>query len=65
MEFIKDSINPKAELLFGEYPEALDLDYELVDINALQRDTGFICPSNKKENILATAKWLIETENNN
>ena len=64
MEFIRDSINSKAELLFGEYPEALDLNYELVDMKALQRDTGFKCPANRKENILATAKWLIDIDKN-
>lgn len=62
MQYIKDCINPEAELLFGEYPEALNIDYSLIDINAVYNDTGYITPDLSKEKIIETSKWLVNLE---
>lgn len=55
---MRDILNPKAELRFGVYPSNNAIDYSLIDIDALQRDTGFAPQSDFKESVLATANWL-------
>lgn len=55
---IRDILNPQAELGFGEYKDSLDMDYSLIDLDALYNDTEFECKSDFKESILKTAKWI-------
>jgi dTDP-glucose 4,6-dehydratase len=55
---IKDILNPEMELVFGEYKETIDMDYSLVDLDALYNDTGFECEADFKESILRTADWI-------
>lgn len=55
---IRDTINPNAELRFGEYNDSLNLDYSYVDIDALCNDTGFECSANFTETIVEQARWL-------
>ena len=64
METIRDTVAPKSDLNFGAYPDAPELDYSLIDLDALFRDTGFECHADFKESILKTARWLKETEKN-
>lgn len=59
---IRDAINLESKLLFGEYPEALNLDYGLIDIMALKRDSGFVCKANNKEDFIETVKWLVSED---
>lgn len=58
MEHIGQIINPEVKLKFGEYQDSLDLDYSMVDLDALFRDTGYECRENFEEGIRETAKWL-------
>lgn len=51
-------INPNMELRFGEYQDPLNLDYSLMDLDELYRDTGFVCRTDFVESIQKTAAWL-------
>ena len=64
MMCIRDVLSPETELGFGEYPDAPALDYGLVDLDALYRDTGFECKADIEESIRMTAKWLANMEEN-
>lgn len=55
---VKNIINPNMELVFGEYEDTLDMDYSLIDLDALYNDTGFECKADFKESILKTAEWV-------
>ena len=55
---IRDIIASDIELGFGEYPDAPSVDYSLIDLDALYRDTGFECKADFKESILKTAEWI-------
>lgn len=55
---VKNIINPDLKLVFGEYKDTLDMDYSLIDLDALFYDTGFECKSDFRESILKTAEWV-------
>lgn len=55
---IRDVLAPDMELKFGEYPDSTVLDYSLIDVDALYRDTGFEPVVPLSEGILKTARWL-------
>ena len=55
---VRDILNPKMDLVFGEYKDAAIVDYSLVDMNAVYEDTGYVCKSDFKECILKTAEWV-------
>lgn len=55
---IGDTLNPNVDLLFGAFKDSSNLDYSLVDLNALYNDAGFECRSDFKESILKTAEWV-------
>lgn len=55
---IRDVINPEAELRFGEYMDSLNMDYSLIDLDALYRDTGFECRAKFNETIQEQAEYL-------
>ena len=57
---IRDILNPAAELRFGEYEDSLNLDYSLIDLDTLYRDTGFECCADFAETIKDQAEWLKE-----
>ena len=57
---IRDILDPDVELRFGEYPDNLDMDYSLVDLDALYNDAGFECKADFRESILKTAEWIKE-----
>ncbi|WP_369283542.1 NAD-dependent epimerase/dehydratase family protein [Oscillibacter sp. GMB15532] len=59
---MRDAVAPKSHLNFGAYPDAPELDYSMIDLDALYRDTGFECHADFKESILKTAAWLKEAE---
>lgn len=62
MTQIRDILSPQTELGFGEYPDAPALNYNLLDLDALYRDTGFECKADFRESILKTAKWLSQQQ---
>lgn len=55
---IRDTINPEAELRFGEYKDSLNMDYSYTDLEALYNDTGFECSADFEETIKEQAEWL-------
>ena len=55
---VKNIINPDINLVFGEYRDNLDMDYAMIDTEALYNDTGFECKAGLRESILKTAKWV-------
>lgn len=58
MTEVRDILNPKVQLLFGEFKDTANMDYSLIDLDALYNDTGFECKSDFKESILKTAEWV-------
>lgn len=59
---IKDIINPKIELKFGELKDSSVLDYSFIKLDELYEDTGYDIKSNFKKSILNTVEYL---KNNN
>lgn len=57
---IKDIINPFGVLNFGVYKDKTSIDYSLIDISALEHDTGFVPKTDFKESIINTSNWLKE-----
>lgn len=55
---VKNIINPDMNLVFGEYRDNLDMDYSVIDTDALHNDTGFECKADLRESILKTAEWV-------
>lgn len=55
---IRDILAPEVDLKFGEYKDNQNIDYSLIDLDALYNDTGFECKADFKESILSTADWL-------
>jgi nucleoside-diphosphate-sugar epimerase len=55
---VKNIINPDMNLVFGEYRDNLDMDYSMIDTDALYNDTGFECKADLRESILKTAEWV-------
>ena len=53
-------VNKDVKMNFGAYPDANYIDYSLVDLDALYRDTGFETSHPFKDSILSTSKWIKE-----
>lgn len=62
---VGEAISPETTLKFGEYPDAPAMDYSLVDLDALYRDTGFECRADLRESTLKTVEWLRTQEDTN
>lgn len=59
---IRDIVAPDVPLNFGAYQDTADMDYSLIDLDALYRDTGFECKADFRKSILKTAQWLKSVE---
>lgn len=55
---IKDIINSNGVLNYGVYPDTNAIDYSLIDLKGLEKDTGFVPSVDFKESIILTANWL-------
>ncbi len=55
---IRNCIAPNIELKFGEYKDNQQIDYSMVDLQSLYRDTGFECKANFEETIIRTSEWV-------
>lgn len=55
---IRNIIAPDVPLKFGEYHDNQQIDYSMVDLEALYRDTGFECKADFESTIKNTAKWV-------
>lgn len=58
MEQIRDTVSPEINLRFGEYQDPLDLDYSLLDLDELYRDTGFECQECFSKRMREYAEWF-------
>ncbi len=52
------AIAPEVELRFGEYQDPLNMDYSLLDLDALYNDTGFECLDDFRTGIREYGDWL-------
>lgn len=57
-EAIRDIVNPNVALRFGEYKDPLNMDYSVIDMDLLYKDTGYECNSDFRETILETIEWM-------
>lgn len=55
---MRDILCPSMKLSFGTMPENTYVDYSMIDLDALYRDTSFECQADFKNAILKTATWL-------
>ncbi len=58
IEEIRDIVAPDVELKFGEYKDPLDLDYSLVDLDLLYKDTGYECKTTLQEILPGLTEWI-------
>lgn len=58
IEEIRDIVAPSVELKFGEYKDPLDMDYSLVDLDLLYKDTGYECKTQLSEVLPSLSKWI-------
>ena len=58
---IRKIINPDGILNYGFYQEDTSIDYSLIELDSLSRDTSFIQSENFSENIIRTANWIKES----
>lgn len=58
IEEIRDIVAPNVVLKFGEYKDSLDLDYSLVDLDLLYKDTGYECKTTLKEILPRLTEWI-------
>lgn len=57
---VRDCVAPDVELKFGEFKDNQQIDYSMVDLDALYRDTGWECSHELKDYMPRTAKWVRE-----
>lgn len=58
ISLIRDCIAPNVDLTFGEFQDNHEIDYGLIDLDALYRDTGFECKADFNKTIKKTAEWI-------
>lgn len=58
---VRDILNPKMDIVFGEIKDSFEIDYSLVDINSVYEDTDYTCNSDFKTCVLKTAEWVKNT----
>ena len=55
---VRDIVNPKMEIEFGEIKDTSFIDYSQIDINSVYEDTGILPVCDFKESILKTVDWV-------
>ena len=60
MQEVRDIVSPQTGLHFGEYNDPLNLDYSLLGLDELYRDTGFECRENLSEQMRKYVEWFIK-----
>ena len=58
IEEIRDIVAPNVELKFGEYKDPLDMDYSMVDLDLLYKDTGYECRTQLSDILPNLAIWI-------
>ena len=62
VEDVKNVISPEMKLVFGQYIDDTYIDYDMIDLLALYRDTKFEITTDFKSSVLTTSNWI---KNNN
>lgn len=57
---IRDVVAPDVELRFGEFKDNQNIDYSIIDLDALYNDTGFECTADFESTMLEAAAWVRE-----
>lgn len=55
---IRDAVAPEVELKFGEYKDNQQIDFSMIDLDALYEDTGWECKRELKVQIKPVAEWV-------
>lgn len=55
---IRDVIAPCIDLKFGEFKDHQNIDYSMIDLEALYKDTGYECAAEFRSTILEAAEWV-------
>lgn len=55
---VRNVVAPNVKLRFGDINIPFYIDYSYVDINAVYKDTGYVCRSDFKKCIKMTAEWI-------
>lgn len=55
---IKNIVNPNAKINYGVYPDTNAIDYNLINLKALEEDTGFVADYDFEKSIKNTVNWL-------
>lgn len=55
---VRDTLAPCLEIKFGEIKDNFHIDYSLMDLNAVYKDTGQECKCDFKGSIVKTAEWV-------
>jgi len=58
IEEMRDIVAPDVKLKFGEYKDPLDMDYSLVDLDLLFKDTGYECTTQLPDILPNLANWI-------
>jgi len=58
MEELRDIVSPNTDLHFNEYNDPLNLDYSLLNLDALYQDTGFECKESFYQRMKENAEWF-------
>ena len=58
IEEIQSIVAPNVKLKFGDYKDPLDMDYSLVDLDLLFKDTGYECKTELKDILPDLSIWI-------
>lgn len=58
IEEMRDIVAPNVELKFGEYKDPLDMDYTMVDLDLLFKDTYYECKSEMRDILPKLTEWI-------
>ena len=62
LERMREALGSVSTLSFGEYCSSTFIDYSAIDLDALERDTGYICDSDFGSAVRMTRDWLISCD---
>lgn len=59
---VRDILCEGLELKFGELTDSFQIDYSLVDLDAVYKDTGYECKTDFSHAVMKTAEWVRKLE---
>jgi nucleoside-diphosphate-sugar epimerase len=55
---VRDILNPGVSISFGEIKGSLNIDYSMVDVSSVYKDTGYVSESDFAACVIQTAEWV-------